>query len=122
MRHSQNIHPPATRHTLSRIPLDRRKTPGQHHRFSAPRLALVAAALGTLYIVWGSTYLGIRIAIHTIPPLLMASIRFAIAGVLLYAWSVRRGDTAGDRPGRRQWIATAIVGVLLLAGGNGGVS
>ena len=87
-----------------------------------PRLALIVAALGTLYLVWGSTYLGIRIAIHTIPPLLMASTRFAIAGVLLYAWAVRQGDTAGDRPGRRQWIATAIVGALLLAGGNGGVS
>jgi len=86
------------------------------------RLLSVLLALGTLYIVWGSTYLGIRIAIHTIPPLLMASTRFAIAGVLLYAWSVRRGDIAGDRPGQRQWIAAAIVGVLLLAGGNGGVS
>lgn len=87
-----------------------------------PRLLLVLAALGTLYLVWGSTYLGIRIAIHTIPPLLMASVRFAIAGVLLYAWSVRQGDTTSDRPGRRQWVSTAIVGVLLLAGGNGGVS
>lgn len=86
------------------------------------RLLFVLAALATLYLVWGSTYLGIRIAIHTIPPLLMASARFAIAGVLLYAWSVRRGDTAGDRPSRSQWLATAIVGVLLLAGGNGGVS
>jgi drug/metabolite transporter (DMT)-like permease len=92
---------------------------------SAPvraRLLFVLVALGTLYLVWGSTYLGIRIAIHTIPPLLMASVRFAVAGVLLYAWSVRRGDTVGDRPGRSQWIATAIVGALLLAGGNGGVS
>jgi hypothetical protein len=88
----------------------------------APRLVLVVAALATLYLVWGSTSLAIRIAIHTIPPLLMASTRFAIAGALLYAWSVRRGDSTGDRPGRSQWIATAIVGVLLLAGGNGGVS
>jgi drug/metabolite transporter (DMT)-like permease len=86
------------------------------------RLAFILVALGTLYLVWGSTYLAIRIAISTMPPLLMASVRFAIAGVLLYAWSVRRGDTAGDRPGRSQWISTAIVGVLLLAGGNGGVS
>jgi drug/metabolite transporter (DMT)-like permease len=86
------------------------------------RLILVLAALATLYLVWGSTYLAIRIGIGTMPPLLMASVRFAIAGVVLYAWSVRRGDTSGDRPGRRQWIATAIVGVLLLAGGNGGVS
>src|SRR5438552_4136255 len=88
----------------------------------ATGLMLLVGALATLYLVWGSTYLAIRIAIHTIPPLLMASTRFAIAGAMLYAWSVRRGDTTADRPGRRQWIATAIVGVLLLAGGNGGVS
>jgi drug/metabolite transporter (DMT)-like permease len=87
-----------------------------------PRLLFLLAALGTLYLVWGSTYLGIRIAIDTIPPLLMAATRFAIAGALLFAWSVRRGDTAGDRPGRSQWMATSIVGVLLLAGGNGGVT
>jgi drug/metabolite transporter (DMT)-like permease len=87
-----------------------------------PRLLVLLAALGTLYLVWGSTYLGIRIAIDTIPPLLMAATRFAIAGALLYAWSVRRGDSSSDRLGRSQWIATSIVGVLLLAGGNGGVS
>jgi len=87
-----------------------------------PRLALVIAALGVLYIVWGSTYLGIRIAIDTIPPLLMASVRFALAGIVLYVWAVRQGDTRGDRPGRKQWIASAVVGVLLLAGGNGGVT
>src|SRR5258708_31429319 len=88
-----------------------------------PRLLFLLAALGTLYLVWGSTYLGIRIAIDTIPPLLMASTRFAIAGALLFAWSVRRGDTSGDRPGRSQWMATSIVGVLLLAGGDcGGAS
>src|SRR5258708_1329470 len=86
------------------------------------RLLFLLAALGTLYLIWGSTYLGIRIAIDTIPPLLMASTRFAIAGALLCAWSVRRGDTSGDRPGRSQWMATSIVGVLLLAGGNGGVT
>jgi drug/metabolite transporter (DMT)-like permease len=87
-----------------------------------PRLALVIAALGVLYLVWGSTYLGIRIAIDTIPPLLMASVRFAVAGVVLYVWAVRQGDTRGDRPGRKQWVASAVVGVLLLAGGNGGVT
>jgi drug/metabolite transporter (DMT)-like permease len=82
----------------------------------------VIAALGVLYLVWGSTYLGIRIAIDTIPPLLMASVRFAVAGVVLYVWAVRQGDTRGDRPGRKQWVASAVVGVLLLAGGNGGVT
>src|SRR5258708_11432765 len=87
-----------------------------------PRLLLLLAPLGTLYLVWGSTYLGIRISVDTIPPLLIASVRFAIAGALLYAWSVRRGDTAGDRPGPSQSISTAIRGVRPLAGGNGAVS
>ncbi|MEA2647008.1 MAG: hypothetical protein QOE92_2091 [Chloroflexota bacterium] len=84
-------------------------------------LRLVAPLLA-LYVVWGSTYLAIRVAIETLPPFLMASIRFLVAGALLYAFAVRRGDRAGDRPGRRQWLATLVVGALLLAGGNGGVS
>jgi drug/metabolite transporter (DMT)-like permease len=96
--------------------------PSQAPSTVRPRLALVIAALGVLYLVWGSTYLGIRIAIDTIPPLLMASVRFAVAGVVLYVWAVRQGDTRGDRPGRKQWVASAVVGVLLLAGGNGGVT
>jgi drug/metabolite transporter (DMT)-like permease len=82
----------------------------------------VAAALGTVYLVWGSTYLGIRIAIETLPPFLMASVRFLVAGTLLYAWAIRRGDRAGDRPRRAQWLAALIVGGALLAGGNGVVS
>jgi drug/metabolite transporter (DMT)-like permease len=87
------------------------------------RLVTLVAPLAVLYVVWGSTYLAIRIAIETMPPLLMASIRFLIAGLLLYIFSIRRGDVDGtDRPGRRQWMAALIVGGLLLAGGNGGVS
>jgi drug/metabolite transporter (DMT)-like permease len=88
---------------------------------SHPRL-LVAAALGTVYLVWGSTYLGIRIAIETLPPFLMASVRFLIAGVLLYSYAIRRGDRVGDKPGRAQWLGALIVGGALLAGGNGVVS
>lgn len=83
---------------------------------------LVPAALGVVYVIWGSTYLAIRIGIRTMPPLLMASVRFIAAGAILYAIAVRRGDRAGDRPGRRQWIAASIVGAALLFGGNGGVS
>jgi drug/metabolite transporter (DMT)-like permease len=79
-------------------------------------------ALGSLYIIWGSTYLAIRVAIDTMPPLLMAAMRFLVAGGLLYAWSIWRGDREGDRPGRRQWIAALIIGGLLLLGGNGGVA
>lgn len=77
------------------------------------------AALVTVYIVWGSTYLGILLAIRTIPVFLMGALRFLIAGALLYAWSVRRGDVAGDRPTGRQWFAAGIVGAALLLGGNG---
>jgi drug/metabolite transporter (DMT)-like permease len=88
---------------------------------SRPLDGRVWAALVTVYVFWGSTYLAIREAIRTIPPFLMASFRFLIAGGLLYVWAVRRGDREGDRPGRRQWAGAAVVGGLLLLGGNGGV-
>jgi drug/metabolite transporter (DMT)-like permease len=82
----------------------------------------VWAALATVYVLWGSTYLGILYAIRTFPPFLMLGARFAIAGLLLFAFSVRRGDRAGDRPGWRQWRAAAIVGGALLLVGNGGIT
>jgi drug/metabolite transporter (DMT)-like permease len=78
-------------------------------------------ALGTLYILWGSTYLGIKYAIDTIPPILMGSVRFLIAGGVLYLLTIRTGDTQGDRPGSRQWMAALLMGTFLLVGGNGGV-
>ncbi len=79
------------------------------------------AALGTLYIVWGSTYLGIAIAIETIPPFLMLTFRFAIAGTVLLAWEIARGGLQA-RPTRRQVRDAAIVGALLLGIGNGFVA
>src|SRR3989441_10530418 len=78
-------------------------------------------ALGTVYILWGSTYLGIKYAIDTIPPLLMGSARFLLAGGVLYVLPIRPGDTRGDEVGARQWIAALVIGGALLAGGNGGV-
>jgi drug/metabolite transporter (DMT)-like permease len=81
--------------------------------------ARVWAALLVVYVIWGSTYLGILLAVRTIPPFLMASSRFLIAGALLYVWSIRRGDRAGDRPTLRQWAAAAVVGFLLLVSANG---
>jgi len=74
------------------------------------------AAFAAIYVIWGSTYLGILFAIETIPPLLMAGIRFSIAGLLLYVWA-RRGESAP--PTRIQWRNAAIIGALLLVGGNG---
>ena len=76
-------------------------------------------ALIALYIVWGSTYLAIRFAVETIPPFLMAGTRFLISGLILYVWRRLAGDPA---PTLRQWRSAAIMGLLLLLGGNGVVS
>jgi drug/metabolite transporter (DMT)-like permease len=73
-------------------------------------------ALLALYIVWGSTYLGIRFAVETIPPFLHAALRFLISGVILYIWRRAAGDPA---PTASHWRSTAIVGTALLLGGNG---
>ena len=87
-----------------------------------PSGAKIAAALGVVYIVWGSTYLGIRLAIDAIPPLLMAGFRFAIAGALLIGWSLVVTPDPSDRPTRSQWRAALIIGACLPALGNGGVT
>jgi len=76
-------------------------------------------ALLALYIVWGSTYLGIKFTIETIPPFLQAGIRFLISGFILVSWQRLAGK---DLPTRKQWRSTAIIGALLLLGGNGLVS
>lgn len=77
------------------------------------------ANLAVVYVVWGSTYFGIAIAIDTIPPFLMAAIRFALAGLILIAWDLLRHPAARRLPTRRQVIDSAIVGGLLLGVGNG---
>jgi Predicted permease, DMT superfamily len=77
------------------------------------------ANLGIVYVVWGSTYFGIAISIETIPPFLMAAIRFGIAGLILIAWDLFRHPEARHLPSRRQVIDSAIVGGLLLGIGNG---
>ncbi|MHB8571891.1 MAG: EamA family transporter [Candidatus Dormibacteria bacterium] len=85
-------------------------------------LGALLGALAVVYLVWGSTYLAIRVAIDSIPPLLMSGTRFLLAGVLVYAWSARRGDVGLDRPTRRHWLSALVVGGLMFAGGNGGVT
>lgn len=76
-------------------------------------------ALLALYIVWGSTYLAIRFTVETIPPFMSGGIRFLVSGAILLIWRRAAGDAW---PTKRQWISTAIVGILLLLGGNGLVS
>src|SRR6266404_4073679 len=82
----------------------------------------LAIALGIVYVVWGSTYLAIAVANRTLPPMLMLSVRFLVAGGLLYLWAMRRGETAGGHPSRRQWGAAAVIGGLLLVIDTGGVA
>jgi drug/metabolite transporter (DMT)-like permease len=81
----------------------------------------LAAALGIVYVVWGSTYLAIAVAERTLPPLLMLSARFVVAGALLHLWTRRRGG-GRERPGRRAWAAAAVVGGLLLVVDTGGLA
>lgn len=80
--------------------------------------AAVALALATIYLVWGSTYLAIRVTDRTMPPFLMSSVRFLIAGTALYVFASR----GRARPTLREWGAAAIVGAALLLVGNGGVA
>ena len=79
----------------------------------------IALALLALYLIWGSTYLGIRIAIESIPPLLMMGIRFIVAGGILYLFLRLRGV---PNPSRSQWLGSTAVGILLIGGGMGGVA
>lgn len=85
---------------------------------TSPRTQIVLA-FTAVYIIWGSTYLAIRFAIATMPPFLMAGVRFLIAGAILYIVMRLRG---AERPKLIHWRSTAIVGGLLLLGGNGLVS
>ena len=80
-----------------------------------PRV-LVPVALLSLYFVWGSTYLAIRVAVAHYPPFLMAAIRFLCAGAALYGFLRWRGRAA---PTRAQWINSALTGTMLLGFGNG---
>jgi drug/metabolite transporter (DMT)-like permease len=81
----------------------------------------IALAFAAVYLIWGSTYLGIRIAIETMPPMLMSAVRFSIAGVILLAVTWRPG-VRRERLTARQWRDAAIIGGCLLLGGNGIVS
>jgi drug/metabolite transporter (DMT)-like permease len=91
---------------------------GAEPRRSAPR-GLVLAAFAAIYLIWGSTYLGIRFAVETIPPFVLGGARFLLAGGLLYTWLRFKGV---PRPAGFHWRNAAVVGGLLLGVGNGGVN
>ncbi|KEZ72396.1 membrane protein, partial [Pseudomonas syringae pv. syringae FF5] len=78
---------------------------------------LLIGAFLALYLIWGSTYLVIRIGVESWPPLMMAGVRFLIAGCLMYGFLRFRGVPA---PTWAEWKAAFVIGFLLLACGNGG--
>jgi drug/metabolite transporter (DMT)-like permease len=113
----------ADRHRATVVPPQNRPvTPPSGRR---PSTAAIALALLIVYVVWGSTYLGIAVMIETLPPLLAAGSRYLIAGgVMIAAVTIHarlRGRRDEVRTTRVQWRAAFIVGTLLLLGGNGGV-
>ena len=79
----------------------------------------VAAGLAVIYLVWGSTYLGMKVAIETMPPFLMGGARFLVGGAILLVWAWAAGAA---RPTARQWANAAVVGLLFFLAGNGGVA
>ena len=83
-----------------------------------PSKALIVTAFALLYIIWGSTYLGILIAVKSIPPFLMAGTRFVIAGIILYTWCRLKGEATPDI---KSIGHISLSGILLLFIGNSGL-
>ena len=77
---------------------------------------LMVLAFAAVYVIWGSTYLAIRVGVRAWPPFLMSGLRFVTAGSLLYALLRARGVRA---PARAEWGHASIAGLLMLTGGNG---
>jgi drug/metabolite transporter (DMT)-like permease len=79
--------------------------PGSH-----PARWKVLLAFAIIYFVWGSTFLAIRIGVHEVPPLLLAAMRFFVAGIVLYGWMIARGEQS---PNLRQWLSASLLAVLI---------
>ncbi|MFL5246214.1 MAG: EamA family transporter [Myxococcales bacterium] len=85
---------------------------------AAPRRWPIAAAFAVIYLVWGSTFLGIRVAVETLPPLTMSGFRFLVAGTVLLLFTSR----VRPRPTLREWRNAVIVGALFFLGNHGLIS
>src|SRR5947209_459832 len=70
----------------------------------------ILLAFAIIYFVWGSTYLAIRVGVREVPPFLLASMRFLVAGFVLYCWTIARGERS---PTVRQWTSAALLAILI---------
>src|SRR5947208_3047695 len=86
---------------------------------AAPPASLVWLCLAIVYVVWGSTYLAIRVTVETMPALLTAGVRFVVAGTIVYAVLLVRLGPAALRVTREQLLWCTVIGGLLVTGGNG---
>jgi drug/metabolite transporter (DMT)-like permease len=73
-------------------------------------------AFAIIYLVWGSTFYAIRVGVHEVPPFMLAAMRFATAGLILYVWSVARGERS---PRLREWLSVLLLGSLIFVGDYG---
>jgi drug/metabolite transporter (DMT)-like permease len=83
---------------------------------AAPSRSMTLLAFAFIYFVWGSTFLAIRIGVLQVPPLLFAAMRFLIAGLALYGWTIARGERS---PSGRQWLSAWLLGLLIFVGDYG---
>jgi drug/metabolite transporter (DMT)-like permease len=88
---------------------------------SHPTSGAIWLALSAVYVIWSTTFVGIKVTNETMPPMLAGGVRFIVAGGILLPLALRFGDRVGDRPTATQWRGAAIVGLLLMFGGNGGI-
>ena len=82
---------------------------------------MIWLALGAVYVIWSTTFIAIKLVNETMPPLLATGVRFLVAGAVLLPIALAVGDRRGDRPGAAEWKGAAVVALLLMFGGNGGI-
>lgn len=86
---------------------------------SSPSRVRIVAAFAVIYVLWGTTFLGIHYALETLPPFLMGSVRFLLSGAVLFGWALSRG---ASRPSRSQWKTAVVAGSFFMLVGQGGVA
>src|SRR5256885_1514559 len=70
----------------------------------------ILLAFAIIYFVWGSTFLAIRVGVREVPPFLLAAMRFVVAGVVLYGWTMVQGERS---PSRREWMSASVIAILI---------